>query len=332
MRLSKSQAVVRSRRGGIRSAASRAAKRLLSVGLLTAAVVGGSGALAISASASAIPGQLDSGTAIDSGTSLNSPSGTMSLTMQTDGNLVLYRPGHVAIWASGTDRAANSGAILDEQPDGNLVVIAAGNVPVWSSNTSGHPGAVLRVQDDGNVVQYAAGHSPIWSTNTNVDPTPPSGSAASKIVLYATNIMNGDAEPGWSGGQVPYSWGGGHDPSGPGPSYGTCIGYKGSIRPCPADRTLGLDCSGFARWVYSLAYGSDVLGSGNTNAELAGLTQVNSPRPGDLVFYGRSPTNTDHVGVYVGSGEMIDAFETGTVIETDPLTRPTLPLIGYYRR
>jgi cell wall-associated NlpC family hydrolase len=75
-------------------------------------------------------------------------------------------------------------------------------------------------------------------------------------VQYATNIMKGQPEPGWSGGPVPYSWGGGHGGT-PGPSAGTCAedsGYSGP-KPCRASSTVGLDCSGFARWVYSLAYG-----------------------------------------------------------------------------
>ena len=46
--------------------------------------------------------------------------------------------------------------------------------------------------------------------------------------------------------------------------------------------------------------------------------------PGDLVFY--SP-DLHHVGIYIGHGEMIDAFETGTSVRTDPL----LPdIYGFY--
>jgi cell wall-associated NlpC family hydrolase len=101
------------------------------------------------------------------------------------------------------------------------------------------------------------------------------------IVQYATNIMKGQPEPGWSGGRVPYSWGGGHGGT-PGPSAGTCAkdsGYSGP-KPCQAGSTVGVDCSGFARWVYSLAYGSDVLGGGTTDSELSMMTKVSTPQPG----------------------------------------------------
>ena len=45
--------------------------------------------------------------------------------------------------------------------------------------------------------------------------------------------------------------GGGHGALGP--STGTCAGYTGSIKPCPATTTVGVDCSGFARGVYQQA-------------------------------------------------------------------------------
>jgi len=49
--------------------------------------------------------------------------------MQADGNLVLYAPGSVPIWASNT--AGNDGAQLDMQTDGNLVVAGPGGTPLY---------------------------------------------------------------------------------------------------------------------------------------------------------------------------------------------------------
>ena len=46
----------------------------------------------------------------------------------------------------------------------------------------------------------------------------------------------------------PYSWGGGNAG---GASTGTCNGYRGSIRPCPAERTVGFDCSGLMLFAYA---------------------------------------------------------------------------------
>ena len=162
---------------------------------------------------------------------------------------------------------------------------------------------------------------------------PAPGASSSKIVQYATDIMNGRAEPGWGGGSVPYSWGGGHLGT-PGPSFGTCAadsGYSGP-RPCEASSTRGVDCSGFARWVYWLAYGTDVLGGGNTDSELARMTKISVPQPGDLVFFGTHDSNgyhTHHVGIYIGNGNMINALETGTVAKVTQISAVT-GLAGYW--
>jgi hypothetical protein len=150
------------------------------------------------------------------------------------------------------------------------------------------------------------------------------------IVAIAEAIEHGQPIPQahWKGGIVPYVWGGGHSAS-PGPSLGTCDGYTGSIQPCPADHTVGVDCSGFARWVYSIAFGKDVLGSGATYEQIKLLHEVSASaaQPGDLVFYSHPGAYLHHVGIYIGHGEMINALKTGTVIRTDPL----LPdLYGFY--
>jgi hypothetical protein len=153
--------------------------------------------------------------------------------------------------------------------------------------------------------------------------------SGSVIVQYATNIMNGQPEPGWSGGPVSYSCSGGHGGT-PGPSAGTCAkdsGYSGP-KPCQASSTVGLDCSGFARWAYSLAYGSDVLGGGNTDSELSMMAKVSTPQPGDLAFFGHHDAH--HVGIYLGNDNMIDAYQIGTYIEIDTVSKAS-DLVGYWR-
>jgi len=87
-----------------------------------------------------------------------------TLTMQGDGNLVLYAPGKAPIWASNT--SDNNGAWLSMQPDGNLVVVAPSGKPLWAAGTSNHNGSTLILQSDGNAVIYAPGNMALWSTNT----------------------------------------------------------------------------------------------------------------------------------------------------------------------
>ncbi|WP_276206373.1 C40 family peptidase [Thermoactinospora rubra] len=127
---------------------------------------------------------------------------------------------------------------------------------------------------------------------------------------------------------IPYVWGGGHGPD-PGPSTGTCAGYTGRIRPCPATSMRGLDCSGLTRWVYALAHGADVLGPGTTDDHVRRMRPVSRPRPGDLVFFGKG-AKTHHVGIYLGGDRMLNAPETGTYVRVDRVSVRS-DIKGFYR-
>ena len=240
--------------------------------------------------------------------------------------------------------AARVGASGLELTAGDGGVFALGGAPYLGS-MSGHTlakpvsGIAAKPSGDGYWLTardggvFAFGQAGFFgnavSPSSCTAPPPPPPSPGSAIVQYATAIMNGQAEPGWGGSAVPYSWGGGHATN-PGPTTGTCAGYTGSIHPCPASSTVGVDCSGFARWVYALAYGYDVLGGGNTNEELSRMHKVTAPVPGDLVFYGTTPSNTHHVGIYIGNGKMIDALKTGTKVEQDNVSIMS-ELLGYWQ-
>lgn len=151
----------------------------------------------------------------------------------------------------------------------------------------------------------------------------------SQVVVYAKQAAAGAAMKGWKGGHIPYSWGGGHGAH-PGPSLGTCVGYTGPIKPCPATHTLGVDCSGFSRWIYSLAYGRDLLGAGTASHQATLGTRVSSPQPGDLVFFANSAGHIVHVGIAIGNDQMINAPYTGAVVRQDRISSHSR-IAGYYR-
>ena len=94
--------------------------------------------------------------------------GTLSgyaLVFALDGNLELQSPTRMRLWES--DTRGCGGRILSMQADGNLVIYdASGSTAVWATNTTGHPGAFLSVQEDGNVVIYTNSYVPIWATDT----------------------------------------------------------------------------------------------------------------------------------------------------------------------
>jgi hypothetical protein len=104
--------------------------------------------------------RLNSGDSLAVGGSIPSLDGGFTLTLQADGNLVLYHTGGApAGWATGTVGRAVTQAIM--QADGNFVLYGPAG-PIWSTGTHGHPGSYLVVQNDGNVVIYGPG-GPLWS-------------------------------------------------------------------------------------------------------------------------------------------------------------------------
>ena len=88
------------------------------------------------------------------------------LTMQTDGNLVLYQSKNgqsTALWSTGTWQTSGQIAVL--QKDGNFVLYDSNRNALWSSRTWDRPNAYLAVQNDGNLVVYQ-GTMPLWASNT----------------------------------------------------------------------------------------------------------------------------------------------------------------------
>ena len=109
---------------------------------------------------------LTSGQSLPVNGTLNSTDGRFVLVMQGDANLVMYRTGGAARWATGTDGKAFGR--LDMQGDGNLVMYDPAGKPLWASGTDGHAGARLVMQTDGNLVIYSPNGTPLWASGTNL--------------------------------------------------------------------------------------------------------------------------------------------------------------------
>ncbi len=97
---------------------------------------------------------------------------------------------------------------------------------------------------------------------------------------------------------VPYQWGG----TGPG----------------------GFDCSGLVQAAYG-AVGIGLPRVAQAQFEAGPPVSVGQPaEPGDLIYFGVSTSAIDHVGLYVGEGQMIDAPHTGAVVRVEPADLPDL--------
>ncbi len=85
----------------------------------------------------------------------------------------------------------------------------------------------------------------------------------------------------------------------------------------------GYDCSSLVQAAY-LAAGIEIPRVAQTQFDAGPrLSPFTAPLPGDLVFFGDSTGDVSHVGVYIGTGEMIDAPHTGTVVRVQ--ATPTVP-------
>jgi cell wall-associated NlpC family hydrolase len=105
------------------------------------------------------------------------------------------------------------------------------------------------------------------------------GSAAAlTAVRYADNYLG-----------VPYVWGG--------------------------DSPRGFDCSGLTSAAYKSA-GVTIPRTANAQYRTFGILKEPS-RIGDLVFFG-TPSFVHHVGIYIGSGQMIDAPTEGETVRVEP--------------
>jgi hypothetical protein len=128
---------------------------------------------------------------LNRGDSLYSALGGFRLTLEEDGNLVLYAiddqqiPPDAAplllhedvplniyqtpVWATGTEvfrQSTGPGAYCIMKEDGNFVIYDDDDNPCYQSGTTGNPGAFLRCQDDGNLVIYTREKKPVWQSQT----------------------------------------------------------------------------------------------------------------------------------------------------------------------
>jgi peptidoglycan DL-endopeptidase CwlO len=125
------------------------------------------------------------------------------------------------------------------------------------------------------------------STATSALPSAGSGSA---VVAAASKYLG-----------VPYQWGG-------------------------TDPSTGLDCSGLTQQVYS-DLGIDLPRTSSQQATSGRpVTSLADAQPGDLVFfdYSSSRAGVDHVGIYIGNGQMIAAPQEGEKVKVQSVGKPTL--------
>jgi hypothetical protein len=106
-----------------------------------------------------------SGTVLQPGDEVASPSDQFILAMRTDGNLELRVASGRTLWSSHTEGYPGASALVEST--GDLVVQTPAGETLWSSDTSGNSGSALSVRDDGNVAVTSGGET-LWSSSSTL--------------------------------------------------------------------------------------------------------------------------------------------------------------------
>jgi surface antigen len=125
------------------------------------------------------------------GESLTSTSKAWSLTMRTDGNLVLASSAGARRWASFTAGVGNFAAM---QTDGNFVVRNKQGVTQWSTRTTG-AGSFLRVLGTGNAAVYRSS-TVTWAVTGG--PAPQSWSCYSRATPNCISRFGYHGQRAWN--------------------------------------------------------------------------------------------------------------------------------------
>ncbi|WP_040798463.1 LysM peptidoglycan-binding domain-containing protein [Nocardia higoensis] len=119
--------------------------------------------------------------------------GAYTLTLQSDGNLVLSEPGGEVVWATQTHGQGVARAVL--QDDGNFVLYKGDGAAAWSTETNGKNVDRLVVQADRNVVLYG-GSEAAWASGTHTDnPLPAPAPEPEPVAEQAQHAAPADVPP-----------------------------------------------------------------------------------------------------------------------------------------
>lgn len=121
--------------------------------------------------------------------------------------------------------------------------------------------------------------------------------------VHGTQAVEYVIRRGMSQMGVPYSWGGGNAA---GPSRGIDSGAN----------TVGFDCSGLVLYAFA-GVGIKLPHYSGSQYNMGRKIPSSQMRRGDVIFYG--PGGSQHVTIYLGDGQMLEAPYTGSHVKISPV-------------
>ncbi len=170
----------------------RALRRTLALTIAAAMAITTFAAVPFAPPAQASSGEpiLRNGETLRAGQSLVAASRAYRLTVQSDGNVVIYNSSSKAVWTTKT--SGNPGARLAMTSTGDLAVYATTNRVLWHSDTAGLGGKQVRMQSDGNLVIYMADGRATWSRGTGKTGNSTSTLAIGWTLKSGASLTSGD--------------------------------------------------------------------------------------------------------------------------------------------
>lgn len=133
--------------------------------------------------------------------------------------------------------------------------------------------------------------------------------------VYGSTAVEYVIKRGMSQMGVPYSWGGG---TANGPSNGIDSGAG----------TVGFDCSGLILYAFA-GVGIKLPHYSGSQYNMGTKIPTAQMRRGDVIFYG--PGGSQHVTLYLGNGQMLEAPYTGSTVKISPVrTSGMTPFVVRY--
>lgn len=95
---------------------------------------------------------------------------------------------------------------------------------------------------------------------------------------------------------------------------------------------LGFDCSGLVQYVYR-QFGVNLPRVSFQQARAGAAVSHAEAAPGDLVWWDNSPRNNgaDHIGIYLGNNQILEAFSTGYPVRIRKLKESDIRTAGFTR-